>query len=85
MEQYSHFFKDIPSPAKAPNEFTIAFEDNWLPKDTILHMPDGAILKVLEKPYRKWYKVLLMYLTLGIYRAPWQYNVAMDLETNIKP
>ena len=34
-------------------------------------------LKVLEKPYKKWWKVVLQYLSLWIYRAPWQYKVEL--------
>lgn len=52
-------------------DFKIQLNSNWIKKNDIL----SETLLVLENPKRKWYKLLFQILTLGIYKAPWEYKV----------
>ncbi len=56
-------------------EFIIEFKDNWLIKDHILCCIDRQKLEVLEDPTRKWWKILLQYISFNLYKAPYEYKV----------
>lgn len=60
--------------------FYILIEDNQFSIKEELRSSNGAYVKVLETPHKKWWKVLLQYITFGIYKAPYQYKVEL-LET----
>lgn len=36
---------------------------------------------IVSKPHRKWTEMVLQYITLGLYRAPWRYNVKPNSKT----
>ena len=56
--------------------FRIIFKDRLYDKGDILdvsHM--GCKLKVLQKPYKKWYRRLLKFISFGYFDAPYGYKV----------
>ena len=59
------------NPGTNNTSFKIQLSSNWFRENDIIS--EGLI--ILEKPKRKWYKLLLQLLTIGIYRAPWEYKV----------
>lgn len=58
-------------------KFYIKFPEDYAKSGDILGTCYGAQLKVLEKPYKKWYKKLLQFITFGWYKAPYQYKVQL--------
>ncbi len=58
-------------------EFEIEVSKDSFVKSDILLQRENCYLEVLEKPYRKWYKVLFQFITFGFYKAPWQYQVKL--------
>ncbi len=42
-----------------------------------LILSNGTKLKVLESPHKKWYKILLQWVTFGWYKVPYQYKVKL--------
>lgn len=56
-------------------EFKIQFDSNWFVKGDILEDSKGCQCKVLETPHKKWYKIVLQWITFGLYKAPLQYKV----------
>lgn len=65
----------VGNPTIGSKSLIVKFSDNWVKKDYILEAANGTILRVLSKPRRKWYLMILQILTIGFYRAPYQYNV----------
>lgn len=57
--------------------FTITFKENWLKRNYILEQPNEVQCKVISEPRRIWWKVLLQYLTFGIYKAPYEYDLEL--------
>ncbi len=57
------------------NRFIIKFDSDYFDKGVILVNQYNQKLEVLEKPHRRWYKVLYQYLTFGLYKAPYEYKV----------
>lgn len=35
----------------------------------------GGCYRVMSKPKRKWHQVLFQFITFGIYKAPWIYEI----------
>jgi hypothetical protein len=54
--------------------FKITLEQNWMKKDWILYTGSQELI-VLTDSKRKWYKLLLQIITIGLYRAPYEYLV----------
>ena len=56
--------------------FYLKFDSNWFDKgDIITFDPKNDIrVEVLEDPHKKWYKLLIQYITFGLYKAPTQYK-----------
>lgn len=72
------------SPVTGNKPFVIKFEESWIKKDSIIILPNTKIMvRVLETPRRKCYKLILQVLTLGFYHAPYEYKVAYDTETKV--
>lgn len=55
--------------------FKITFSDHFFVKGDLLITQTGCRLEVLEDPHKKWYKILLQYITFGLYKAPAEYKV----------
>lgn len=55
--------------------FKIELQSDSFGKNDILVPEPGQFVKVLEKPYRIWYKLLWEKLTFGYYKSPYQYKV----------
>lgn len=51
-------------------EFKIILDSKWNKEDILSNE-----LIVLEKPKRKWYKLLLEFISFRYYIAPWEYRV----------
>jgi len=61
--------------------FYLLFQEKFYQRGSILRTSDkDIVLKVAEKPKRKWYQVLLQYITFGIYKARWNYKVTLMKE-----
>lgn len=58
-------------------KFYIEFPEDYAKSGDILDTCYVAQFKVLEKPYKKWYKKLLQFITFGWYKAPYQYKVQL--------
>ncbi len=58
--------------------FTIGFNGNWVQKNDILDFRSGNY-KVLSHPKKVWYKYLFELLSLGFYKAPWEYIIKKDV------
>ncbi len=56
-------------------EFYLTFSENWFSKDHLLISSTNQKLRVLEDPHRKWYRILLQWITFRWYKAPYQYKV----------
>lgn len=54
--------------------FTISFTMDYTKHQQLVSNNDNYQLLMLENPYKKWYKILLEFLTLGFYKAPYQYK-----------
>lgn len=55
-------------------KFTLQFNSNWFRQNDLISVGNVS-LKVIEKPYRKWYQCLFEFLSFGLYKAPWYYKV----------
>jgi len=62
--------------------FRIDFSDRWLEVNDVFMehtCVDGesisTYLEVVSHPRKVWWKRILSFLTLGIYKAPWEYEV----------
>lgn len=56
-------------------QFTIIFGGDMLPQNSIMSYGKTTKLQVLENPYRKWYQLIVQFLTFNYYKAPYQYKV----------
>lgn len=56
-------------------KFTILFNEKYFYINDLVKLPLNIEVRIVEMPKRKWYKVLLQYLTFGIYKAPWEYKI----------
>lgn len=54
--------------------FYLEFKDNYFYIGDVITCDRNVQLKVLETPYKKWYKQLLQFITFGLYKAPIQYK-----------
>lgn len=54
--------------------FKLIFKEDWFTNGSILDTP-GIKLEVISSPRRKWWHLLLQYLTFGWFRASWTYRV----------
>jgi hypothetical protein len=65
------------------NSFRVIFEREYFRRgDTLVsgvnaETQEKVKLKVLQKPYRKWYRRLLQFITFGLYTAPYGYKVKL--------
>jgi hypothetical protein len=57
------------------NTFEIIFYNDWFYTGDILEIEKGVKVRVIKDPYKKWWKLLLQWITFGFYRAPYQYKV----------
>jgi len=66
-----------PKPSQLNNneEFIIILGGDLVPQNSILNYGKTSQLQVLEKPYRKWYQLILQLLSFNSYKAPYQYKV----------
>lgn len=57
--------------------FTIYIDSDWFKVGDLLSLPDGSEIEVSADslPYRIWWKLVLQYLSLGLYKAPWIYTI----------
>lgn len=61
--------------------FTITFNSGWYPKkNDILELSNGVRAIVIKNPKRKWYKLLLQYISFGWYQAPYEYPIKIKAE-----
>ena len=56
------------------DSFYLVFSENYFQKGDILTNVMNCNLRVLENPYKKWWKKLFQFITLGVYMAPTQYR-----------
>lgn len=68
---------NIEKPGIGGETFKIQFKSDWIRKDDILQTADGI---VLTKPKKLWYKLLLQYISFGMYQAPWEYAIKLNNE-----
>jgi len=59
------------------NTFRVIFKYNYFEKGEVLTVGNCGKVKVLQKPYKKWYRRLLYFITFGLYKAPWGYKVKL--------
>lgn len=62
--------------------FYIELDSDWFNKNDIMNVRLNIIdieykMKVLSKPRRKWYHLLLQRITFGLYSARWNYKVKL--------
>lgn len=69
--------KMLDKPGLEGDPFCIILNEN-LSINTNLTWDSGDWgLQVVSKPYRKWWQVMIQYLTLGILKAGWYYKVKL--------
>lgn len=56
-------------------KFKITLDAHFFTTGAILITQTGCKLKVLEHPHKKWYKLLLQWVTFGWYKCPTEYKV----------
>lgn len=57
--------------------FTIEIDKNWYKPNSLLLTPiQGHVLKILSNPRRRWYQVLLQWISFDKYKAPYIYLVS---------
>lgn len=62
--------------------FFLMFKEEYFQKNSIICTSDKDVfLQVIEKPRRKWYHLLLEYITFGLYKANWGYKVKLIRKT----
>lgn len=64
------------------NTFKLVFKDDWLQEGDLIYTGEAIQAEILEKPHRKWWKLLLQFITLRFYAAPWEYKVRYIKHTN---
>lgn len=55
--------------------FYLHFQEEWFKKNDTVSCTSGIIVKILNKPRRKWYHLLLQFITFGLYEAHYGYKV----------
>lgn len=55
--------------------FKLIFKEAWLKVDDIISTDNNIQLKVTRAPRRRWYHLLLQYITFGLFRATRYYIV----------
>lgn len=55
--------------------FELQFNQGWFKPGDIILTTVGEKGKIIQT--KKWYKRLLQFITLGIYKAPYQYKVKL--------
>lgn len=85
-----HFINDYNSPVifpeeyankKAPQTFTLEFDKNWLSPNDVISFPDQSTQCIVtSEPRRSRWKRFLQFVTLGIYKAPWQFTIKPLIE-----
>lgn len=55
-------------------EFEMDFNASYFTLNSTLECNDGLYV-VTKSPYRKWYLVLLQFISFGYYKAPWIYTI----------
>lgn len=55
-------------------EFKLTITENWS-TNPFGYLNNIHQIRILESPKKKWYKKLLQFITLGFYKAPWEYRV----------
>ena len=57
--------------------FLLEIDSDWYKPESLLLVPiQGYVLKVLSNPKRRWYQVLLQWVSFGKYKAPYIYLVS---------
>lgn len=74
------------------NTFTLELNEDWFKQYDIINIENntaevinieptgnGFLYKcqILGDPYRKWYKLFWQWLTLGLYQAPYEYEIKL--------
>lgn len=62
-------------PTVVGKPFNITFEQEWYKKGEIITGSEDIALEILSEPKRKWYHLLLQFITFGWYQASWSYKV----------
>lgn len=63
--------------------FFIEFRRDFFQKDDTIFRQTEYVMEVLSVPKRKWYQVFFQYLSLGIYKAPYTYEVCLVKDEDI--
>ena len=69
---------DVNVPGNTGKAFRMHFSNNYFNKNDIIMTDRGITLKVLQKPYKKWYRKLMQFITFGLYKAPYGYKVKIQ-------
>jgi hypothetical protein len=63
-------------PGLNSKSFKVLFKDEYFKKGATIESANETIkIKVLNTPKRKWYHILLKWITFGWFRAKWTYKV----------
>jgi hypothetical protein len=58
-------------------KFKLIFDSDYFIKGDLLLVSNNIKLEVKEDPHKKWWKILLQFITFGLYKAPYQYKVKL--------
>lgn len=65
------------------NPIKATFKEDYFSINSFITPDTSYSFIVTSKPYRKWYKVLLQWLSLGWYKADYYYDVKINDQPNI--
>ncbi len=54
--------------------FNVIFDSNYYSKGEIL-FTNNVVVTVIKEPRRKWYHLLLQFISLGWFKANWYYEL----------
>lgn len=76
MEYNVTNIKDIITPGKTKCYFKITISGDHFRLNDVITNNSGTNCKLLiiTQPVRKWYKLLLQFITFKLYKAPWEYK-----------
>jgi hypothetical protein len=66
--------QDLIAPGKTKSFFKLTLDYDHFHAGDVLNTTYVKLL-IITQPKRKWYKLLLQYITFTIYKAPWEYQV----------
>jgi hypothetical protein len=66
------------TPGLVNRPFEMLLKHEWFDKGSILITDSSTKIKVLNKPRRKWYHILLQWITFGWFRAKYTFKVIIE-------